>query len=121
MIWMKSAICSGPWRSAAPDLMLSSAGVSVGAADFMLAAIEEIGELHFWRVNMRPGKPLVYGRVQGIPYFGLPGNPVSALVTFDVFVLAALMKMGGYAEGEWQAPLVKVRAGEDFHTDGRRT
>lgn len=105
----------------APDLILSSAGVSVGAADFMLAAIEEIGELHFWRVNMRPGKPLVYGRLQGIPYFGLPGNPVSALVTFDVFVRAALMKMGGYAEGEWQAPLVKVRAGEDFHTDGRRT
>ena len=105
----------------APDLIISSAGVSVGAADYVLAALREIGELQFWRVNMRPGKPLAFGRIQGIPFFGLPGNPVSALVTFDVFVRPTLLKMGGHSEDRWPQPVISVRAGEEFRSDGRRS
>ena len=105
----------------APDLIISSAGVSVGAADYMLAALREIGELQFWRVNMRPGKPLAFGRIQGIPFFGLPGNPVSALVTFDVFVRPTILKMGGHSEDRWPQPVISVRAGEEFRSDGRRS
>jgi molybdopterin molybdotransferase len=77
------------------DLIVSSAGVSVGAFDFVKSVIEEGGELDFWKVNMRPGKPLAFGRYQGIPFFGLPGNPVSAFVGFEVFVRPALEKMQG--------------------------
>ncbi len=61
------------------DIIVSSAGVSVGAFDFVRRVVEENGELEFWRVNMRPGKPLTFGSYKGIPFFGLPGNPVSAL------------------------------------------
>ena len=67
------------------DLILSSAGVSVGAFDFMRKIIEQLGRLNFWRVNMRPGKPLVFGHYKDVPYIGLPGNPVSAFVGFEAF------------------------------------
>lgn len=77
------------------DVIVSTAGVSVGAFDFVKSVIEEEGELDFWKVNMRPGKPLAFGRYRGIPFFGLPGNPVSAFVGFEVFVKPALEKLGG--------------------------
>ena len=77
------------------DLILSSAGVSVGAFDFVRNVIEQYGSLSFWRVNMRPGKPLAVGGYNGIPFVGLPGNPVSAFVGFEVFVRPAIMKMAG--------------------------
>jgi molybdopterin molybdotransferase len=77
------------------DVIISSAGVSVGAFDFVKSVIEEEGKLEFWKVNMRPGKPLAFGNYRGIPYFGLPGNPVSAFVGFEVFVRPALEKLSG--------------------------
>lgn len=77
------------------DVIVSTAGVSVGAFDFVKSVIEEEGELDFWKVNMRPGKPLAFGRYRGIPFFGLPGNPVSAFVGFEVFVKPALEQLGG--------------------------
>lgn len=81
----------------AADLVVSSAGVSVGELDLVKAAFERVGaELHLWRVNMRPGKPITFGSVRGRPLFGLPGNPVSAMVTFELFVRPALRKMAGH-------------------------
>ncbi len=77
------------------DLILSSAGVSVGAFDFIKDVIESNGSLDFWRVNMRPGKPLAVGEYRGLPFIGLPGNPVSAFVGFEVFVRLALAKLAG--------------------------
>ena len=77
------------------DLILSSAGVSVGAFDFVRNVVEQYGSLSFWRVNMRPGKPLAVGEYLGIPFVGLPGNPVSAFVGFEVFVRPSIMKMAG--------------------------
>jgi molybdopterin molybdotransferase len=77
------------------DLILSSAGVSVGALDFVRSVVEQNGSLSFWRVNMRPGKPIAFGQYREIPFIGLPGNPVSAFVGFEIFVRPALNKMLG--------------------------
>lgn len=80
-----------------PDLIITSAGVSVGEHDHTRTAIEELGTaLDFWRVRMRPGAPLGFGRVRGIPWIGLPGNPVSAMVTFELFGRAAVRRLLGY-------------------------
>lgn len=82
---------------AQPDLIVTSAGVSVGEHDHTRTAIEAMGTaLDFWRVRMRPGAPLGFGRVQGIPWIGLPGNPVSAMVTFELFVRPAIRRMLGH-------------------------
>jgi molybdopterin molybdotransferase len=82
---------------AEPDLIITSAGVSVGEYDYTRAALEELGtSLDFWKVRMRPGAPLGFGRVRGIPWLGLPGNPVSAMVTFELFARPAIRKMLGH-------------------------
>ena len=101
------------------DLILSSAGVSVGAFDFIKDVVEAQGELTFWRVNMRPGKPLVFGKFKGIPFVGLPGNPVSAFVGFEVFVRPALEKLSGL--GFVVRPRVRVRLAESLTSDGRES
>jgi molybdopterin molybdotransferase len=80
------------------DVLLSSAGVSVGEYDFVKEAFEALGAtLHLWKVSMRPGKPITFGSLNGRPVFGLPGNPVSAMVTYELFVRPALRKMAGHA------------------------
>jgi molybdopterin molybdotransferase len=101
-----------------PDLIISSAGVSVGAFDVVRTVLEEMGKVEFWRINLRPGKPLAFGHLQGIPFFGLPGNPVSAMVTFDIFVRPALYRLGNRPD---QTPTVNVITGEDIRSDGRRS
>ncbi len=79
------------------DAIISSGGVSVGDYDFVKDVIEEIGAgMHFWKVAMRPGRPLAYGMIGGKPLFGLPGNPVSSMVSFEQFVRPALLKMAGH-------------------------
>ncbi|WP_298009149.1 molybdopterin-binding protein, partial [Anaerolinea sp.] len=75
--------------------ILTSAGVSVGTYDFVRRVVEENGTLNFWRVNMRPGKPLAFGLFKNIPFIGLPGNPVSSFVGFTVFVVPILKKLSG--------------------------
>lgn len=81
-----------------PDLIISSAGVSVGEFDYTRAALEELGTaLDFWKVRMRPGAPLGFGHLSGIPWLGLPGNPVSAMVTFELFARPALRRMLGHS------------------------
>jgi len=80
------------------DLILTSAGVSVGDVDHTRAVFEELGgELKFWKVKMRPGAPLAFGVLKGSPWIGVSGNPVSAMVSFEVFVRPVLRKMQGYA------------------------
>ena len=100
------------------DLIVSSAGVSVGAFDLVRGVIEEEGDLAFWKVNMRPGKPFVFGHYQQIPFFGLPGNPVSAFVSFEVFVRPALSKMTGRG---LERQRIQVTLGEALESDGRES
>ncbi len=101
------------------DVIVSSAGVSVGAFDYVKAVLETDGELDFWRVNMRPGKPLAFGKFHGIPFFGLPGNPVSAFVGFEVFVRPALERLSGLTVRP--RPVWKVRLAEPVESDGRES
>ncbi len=107
-----------------PDVIVSSAGVSVGTADYVRTVLEELGQIDFWRINLRPGKPLAYGQLSvendtaSVPFFGLPGNPVSAMVTFAVMVLPVLRAMQGLPTAP---PLQQVVTGEPLHSDGRRT
>jgi molybdopterin molybdotransferase len=101
------------------DLILSSAGVSVGAFDFIKDVVEAQGELTFWRVNMRPGKPLAFGKFKDIPFIGLPGNPVSAFVGFEVFVRPALERLSG--QKAQNRPRVRVRLAEGLSSDGRES
>ncbi len=77
------------------DLIISSGGVSVGDADFTTAALRQSGKIKFRKVAIKPGRPLTFGSVGGIPFFGLPGNPVAVMVTFYLFVIPALEKMLG--------------------------
>lgn len=101
------------------DLILSSAGVSVGAYDFVKTVVENRGNLRFWRVNMRPGKPLAFGDYQDIPFIGLPGNPVSAFVGFEVFVRPAINKFIGLPVLE--RAVRKVALLEAIESDGRES
>ncbi len=101
-----------------PDLILSSAGVSVGAFDVVRNIIDELGKVDFWRINLRPGKPLAFGQVGGVPFFGLPGNPVSAMVTFDVFVRPTLLKLSQRPD---QAKTIDAVVNDDMYSDGRRS
>jgi molybdopterin molybdotransferase len=103
---------------AKPDIILSSAGVSVGAFDVVRTVIDELGEVNFWKINLRPGKPLAFGQVGGVPFFGLPGNPVSAMVTFDVFVRPALLRLGRRPD---PAQVIHAAVAEEIRSDGRRS
>ena len=78
------------------DALITSGGVSVGEHDIVKLVLEKLGEINFWRVAMKPGKPQAYGIADGKPIFGLPGNPVSSLVVFELFVRPALLKMAGH-------------------------
>jgi len=101
------------------NLIISSAGVSIGAFDFVKHVVEQGGSLGFWQVNMRPGKPLAFGEYRGIPYIGLPGNPVSAFVGFEVFVRPAILKMSGV--NDLRRPVIKVQLLEAIESDGRES
>lgn len=101
------------------DLIISSAGVSVGAFDFVKEVIESNGSMDFWRVNMRPGKPVAFGNYGGIRIIGLPGNPVSAYVGFEVFVRPTIDRMSGLLNGS--RPTVRVRCVEQIDSDGRES
>jgi molybdopterin molybdotransferase len=77
------------------DVVLTSGGVSVGDYDLVKTVLGEIGGVDFWQVAMQPGRPLAVGRIAGVPFFGLPGNPVASLLCFHLFVRPALWKLGG--------------------------
>ncbi len=101
------------------DLIISSAGVSVGAYDYIRDVIEAYGQLDFWRVNMRPGKPLAFGTYQGIPFVGLPGNPVSSFVGFEVFLRPAINRLAGVQN--WSHTTLRATLGEAIQSDGRES
>ncbi len=105
--------------AAKADLILTSAGVSVGAFDYVKQVIEENGKIELWRVNMRPGKPLAFGHYQATPVIGLPGNPASAFVGFMVFVAPVIRKMLALAG---QSRVVqKARLEHPVQSDGRES
>jgi len=81
------------------DAIITSGGVSVGDADYVTDTLRRLGEVNFWKVAMKPGKPLTFGKIQEAVFFGLPGNPVSAMVTFYQFVQPALQRMMGQKQG----------------------
>lgn len=102
------------------DFVISSGGVSVGAFDFVKEALEAIGaETKFWRVAMKPGKPVVLSTWRGRAIFGLPGNPVSCFVSFHLFVRPALRKYAG-EEGSLFAPQVRMRTTATMKSSGER-
>lgn len=101
------------------DVIISSAGVSVGAFDYVKEVVESAGALDFWKVNMRPGKPLAFGAYRGIPFFGLPGNPVSSFVSFLVFVRPALKRLCGIETAKTDT--VSVVLAEGLESDGRES
>jgi molybdopterin molybdotransferase len=101
------------------DLLVSSAGVSVGAYDVVKAVLDKGGSVTLWRVRMRPGKPLAFGTYRGIPYLGLPGNPVSAMVSFERFARPAILKMAGHIQLD--RPSVRAVLQEDVRSDGRES
>jgi molybdopterin molybdotransferase len=80
------------------DAILTSGGVSVGDFDYVKVVLDRLGEMHWWQVAVRPAKPLAFGTVRGTPVFGLPGNPVSSLVSFELFARPALRQMAGHRE-----------------------
>jgi molybdopterin molybdotransferase len=81
--------------AASADVVITSGGVSVGEADFVKTILEKLGEVVFWKIAMKPGRPLAYGKIGGAHFFGLPGNPVSVMVTFYQFVRDALLVLMG--------------------------
>jgi molybdopterin molybdotransferase len=91
----------------AADVVITSGGVSVGEADFVKELLNKLGQVVFWKIAMKPGRPLAYGRVGNAHFFGLPGNPVSVMVTFYQFVRDALLKLSGRDPVE-PTPIFKV-------------
>jgi molybdopterin molybdotransferase len=80
------------------DLMVTTGGVSMGDFDVVKDVLEEIGQMDFWKVAMRPGAPQTYGTIGGTPFFGLPGNPTSTMVGFELFVRPSIRRMRGFAD-----------------------
>lgn len=91
------ALLEAAFREAAAvaDVVITSGGVSVGEADFVKVLLNKLGEVVFWKIAMKPGRPLAYGKIGNAHFFGLPGNPVSVMVTFYQFVRDALLKLSG--------------------------
>lgn len=105
---------------AGTDILLTSGGVSVGDFDYVKAVFAERGTVDFWKVAIRPGKPLAFGRWDDTLFFGLPGNPASSMVTFELFVRPALRRLAGHSEltrPETKAVLTE----EASHTPGRQS
>jgi molybdopterin molybdotransferase len=81
--------------AAKADVLITSGGVSVGEADYIKEMLEKVGTVNFWKVAMKPGRPLAFGKIKNAWFFGLPGNPVSVMVTFYLFVQPALLHFMG--------------------------
>ena len=101
------------------DLFVTTGGISVGAHDHTRAVVEEVGAVDFWRVRMRPGAQTGFGNIAGVPWIGLPGNPVSALITGELFVRPAVLRLSGL-RAVHRVP-VAVRVAERFTSPGGMT
>lgn len=105
--------------AAAADAIITSGGVSVGEADYTKAMMKKLGDVAFWRIAMRPGRPMAVGRIGRSALFGLPGNPVAVMVTFLAFVRPALLKMMGCTAAP--TPLLRARSQEAMRKKPGRT
>ncbi len=101
------------------DVVISSGGVSVGDADYIKTVLARLGNIDFWRINMRPGRPLAFGKVGNSLFFGLPGNPVAVMVSFLQFVQPALRKLAG--EIQWQSQMFPAISDETLRSRAGRT
>lgn len=101
------------------DMILSSGGVSVGDADYIKTVLAKLGQINFWRINMRPGRPLAFGQINQIPFFGLPGNPVATMIAFLQFVEPAIRKLQGI--DNWQPETITAIAAEKLRSRPGRT
>ncbi len=122
------ALLEAAFRSAAAqaDAIITSGGVSVGEADYTKAMMKKLGDVAFWRIAMRPGRPMAVGRIamqesekSGAVLFGLPGNPVAVMVTFLAFVRPALLQMMGCTDSA--PPLLKAHSQETIRKKAGRT
>ena len=101
------------------DFIITSGGVSVGDFDLVKQVLAAEGEMHFWSLNVKPGRPLAFGAVNGVPLLGLPGNPVAAMISTELFARPTLLKMQGFTE--WARPTVQARLSQPIaRKDGRR-
>jgi molybdopterin molybdotransferase len=100
------------------DFIITSGGVSVGDFDLVKQVLAAEGEMHFWSLNAKPGRPLAFGVVGGIPLLGLPGNPVSAMVSTELFARPALLKMQGFSD--WSRPTLRARLVDAIPRKDRR-
>jgi molybdopterin molybdotransferase len=101
------------------DMLLTTGGVSMGDYDLVKDVLAKQGEISFWKVRMKPGKPLAFGTIKGVPHLGLPGNPVSSMITFELFARPAILKMMG--KTKLDKPTVEaVMEDHAKNTDSRR-
>lgn len=101
------------------DAVISSGGVSVGEADYTKTLLDEIGDINFWKLAIKPGKPFAFGKLNNVPFFGLPGNPSSAAITFHQLAVPALLAMAGEKRA---APLtLTITANQDIRKRPGRT
>ncbi|MCU7798345.1 MAG: molybdopterin molybdotransferase MoeA [Candidatus Thiodiazotropha sp. (ex Myrtea spinifera)] len=115
------ATCEALKRGAkSADLILASGGVSVGEEDHVKPAVEQLGSLDLWKVAIRPGKPIAFGQVDGTPFFGAPGNPVSLFTTFTIFARPFILRLQGMEEGYMPMAFKAIAAFEKAGTDKRR-
>ena len=115
------ALLEAAFRDAAAraDAIITSGGVSVGEADYTKAMMKKLGDVAFWKIAMRPGRPMAVGRIGPAILFGLPGNPVAVMVTFLAFVRPALLRMMGCTAEP--LPLLKARSQEPIRKKAGRT
>jgi len=115
----ESSLLARLQRGLEADMLITSGGVSMGDYDTVRNVLAKEGEIVFWRVREKPGKPLVFGIIKGIPLLGLAGNPVSAMVNFELFARPAMLKMMG--KKKLAKPTVEAIVGDSIeNTDGRR-
>lgn len=122
---LKAAFCEAAKKA---DVLISSGGVSVGEADFTKQVLQELGDVGFWKIAMRPGRPMAFGTLKAVPgkspshktlFFGLPGNPVAVMVTFYQFVRSALLQLNGAKD--IRPPLTQAMAEQPIRKKPGRT
>ncbi len=107
-------------KAAQYDAVVTTGGVSVGEADFVKQLMAKLGEVLFWKIAMRPGRPMAFGKIQNSYLFGLPGNPVAVMVTFYQFVRDALLHLSGRTD-DYTLPLLKAVSSENLRKVPGRT
>lgn len=95
--------------AAKADLFVTSGGVSVGDFDLVKDVLATAGDIDFWSINMKPGRPMAFGTIDNTPLLGLPGNPVAAMISFELFARPAILKMLGYPDWEWRSVDARLR------------